>query len=87
MNPIIKNILAVIGGFVVGSAVNMGLITMGEYVIPPPSGLDVTDMDSLKDSMHLLESKHFVFPFLAHTLGTFAGAFAAVSLCSRRWAG
>lgn len=25
--------------------------------------------------MHLFEPKHFVFPFLAHALGTFTGAF------------
>ena len=27
--------------------------------------------------MHLFESKHFLFPFLAHALGTLAGALTA----------
>jgi hypothetical protein len=27
--------------------------------------------------MHLFAPKHFLFPFLAHGVGTFAGAFAA----------
>lgn len=28
--------------------------------------------------MHLFEAKHFVFPFLAHALGTLAGALTAL---------
>ena len=77
MNPILRNILAVIGGFIAGSIVNMGLITIGGQVISPPAGVDVTDMESLKSSMHLFEARHFIFPFLAHALGTFVGAYVA----------
>lgn len=74
MNPILKNILAVIAGVILGSAVNMGIIMISSSIIPPPDGVDVTSMESLKASMHLFESKHFVFPFLAHAVGTFVGA-------------
>lgn len=74
MNPIIRNILAVLAGLVLGSIVNMGIIMISSSVIPPPEGVDVTDMESLKASMHLFEPKHFIFPFLAHALGTLAGA-------------
>ena len=77
MNPILRNILAFIGGIIIGSIVNMGLITIGGKVILPPSGVDIMDMESLKSSMHLFEAKHFIFPFLAHALGTFAGAYIA----------
>ncbi|MCB0505140.1 MAG: hypothetical protein KDC58_06515 [Cyclobacteriaceae bacterium] len=74
MNPIIKNILAVLAGFLLGSAVNMGIIMILGYVIPPPEGVDVTNMESIKASMHLFEPKHFISPFLAHALGTLVGA-------------
>jgi len=77
MNPIIRNILAVIAGIVVGSIVNMGLIQVSGSVIPPPEGADVTTTEGLKATMHLFEPKHFIFPFLAHALGTFVGAFVA----------
>ena len=77
MNPIIKNILAVITGIIVGSAVNMGLVNISGSIIPLPEGVDQTNMESLKASMHLFEAKNFLFPFLAHALGTFAGAFLA----------
>lgn len=80
MNPIIKNVLAVVAGAVIGSIVNMSLITLGGQLIPPPEGVDVTSMESLKASMHLFETKHFIFPFLAHALGTFIGAMVAFKI-------
>ncbi len=80
MNPVLRNVLAVVAGLVLGSIVNMGLITVSGSVIPPPEGVDATDMESLKASMHLFEPRHFVFPFLAHALGTLAGALAAAAL-------
>lgn len=82
MNPIAKNVIALILGFFAGSAVNMGIITLSPMIIPPPDGVNVTDMESLKASMHLFEAKHFVFPFLAHALGTFAGAFIAAKIAA-----
>ena len=75
MNPIIKNALAVIAGFTLGSVVNMGIIMLSSTIIPPPAGADVTTMEGLLESMHLFEPRHFLMPFLAHALGTLAGAF------------
>ena len=77
MYTVLRIVLAVIGGLLVGSLVNMGLITLSSSVIPPPPGVDVTNMESLKQSMHLFEAKHFLFPFLAHALGTLVGAWFA----------
>ena len=77
MNPIIRNILAVILGLVIGSMVNMGIIMISGSIIPPPDGADVTTTEGLKASMHLFEPKHFIFPFLAHALGTLVGALVA----------
>ena len=77
MNPIIKNILAIITGLVFGSVVNMGIIMISGTIIPPPDGADVTTMEGLRESMHLFQPKHFIFPFLAHALGTLAGAILA----------
>ncbi|WP_297690705.1 hypothetical protein [uncultured Eudoraea sp.] len=77
MNATLKNILAVVIGLIIGSVVNMGIIMISSSIIEPPSGADVTTMEGLKESIHLFEPKHFLFPFLAHALGTFAGAFLA----------
>ena len=77
MNTTVKNILAVVLGLVFGSVVNMGIIMISGSIIPPPEGGDVTTMEGLKETMHLFQPKHFIFPFLAHALGAFAGAFLA----------
>lgn len=84
MNPTLKNILAVVAGLLIGSVVNMGLIMISGKIIPPPEGADVTTMEGLKASMHLMQPKHFLFPFLAHALGTFVGAALAATLAATR---
>jgi hypothetical protein len=80
MNRVLRNILAVVAGLVVGSMVNMGIIMISGMVIAPPEGADVTSLDGLKKSMHLFQPKHFLFPFLAHALGTLVGAFLAAKI-------
>lgn len=82
MNPIIRNILAVIAGGIVGSVVNMGIIMISGSIIPPPEGADVTTMEGLQASLHLFEPRHFLMPFLAHALGTFAGALLAAFIAT-----
>ncbi len=74
MKTILRNILAVIVGLVVGGLVNMGIIMLSGYVIPPPVGMNTTSAESIAEHIHLFEPKHFLFPFLAHALGTFVGA-------------
>jgi hypothetical protein len=80
---ILKLIAAVLAAVVAGSLVNMGLVTIGPRMIPLPEGIDPSDMESFKASAHLLEAKHYVFPFLAHALGTLAGALIGYLLAPR----
>lgn len=84
MPKLLRAVLAVVLGIVAGSAANMGLIMLSPMVIPPPSAADVTTMEGLKASLHLFEPKHFVFPFLAHAVGTLVGAFVAAALTPGR---
>lgn len=82
MNPILKNSIAVVTGIVVGSIVNMALISVSSSVIPPPEGADVTTMEGLKASIPLFKPVNFIFPFLAHALGTLTGAFLAAKIAA-----
>ena len=84
MHPIIRNILAVLAGLLLGSLVNGGLIGLSGHIIPPPEGYDITTDAGLKAGIHLLEPKHFIFPFLAHALGTFAGALTTALIAANR---
>jgi hypothetical protein len=77
MSNVLRNILAVLVGMMVGGAVNMALITLSPSIIPPPPGVDVTSAESLSRTIHLFAPRHFVMPFLAHALGTLVGALVA----------
>ena len=77
MSNVVRNVLAVLAGLVIGGIVNMLLVTIGPMVIPPPAGVDVSNMEALSKSMPLFEPRHFIMPFLAHALGSLVGAIAA----------
>ncbi len=77
MNSSLRNTLVVIAGLIAGGIVNMGIIMISGSIIPAPNGVDVTTMEGLKETMHLFEPKHFLFPFLAHAFGTLVGAIIA----------
>lgn len=76
----LRSILAVVLGLVVGSVVNMGLVLLGSELIPPPPGVDVSNADSIAASIHLYQAKHFIAPLVAHALGTLVGAAIAYSI-------
>jgi hypothetical protein len=77
MPSVLRNVLALLVGLVIGGSVNTALIMLSPSLIAPPAGVDVNDAASLAKGMHLFEPRHFVMPSLAHALGTFAGALAA----------
>jgi len=82
MGSVGRNILAVIGGIVVGSIVNMALVNLGPLVVPLPEGADVSDMEKLRESMGLFKPMNFLFPFLGHALGTLVGAWVAAKFAA-----
>ena len=76
--------MAVIVGLVAGSIANMLLVVIGPVIIPPPDGVDVTNMESIRSSIHMFEFKHFVFPYLAHAFGTLVGTYLTVVIAASR---
>ncbi len=71
----IRNILAVITGVLVGMIVNIGLIILGSSLIPTTEGFD--PMNAINWDLN-----NFIFPFLAHALGTLVGAFLATKIAN-----
>jgi hypothetical protein len=82
MKPIARNIVAAMVGLVVGSVINLGLVTVGMSVIPLPEGTDVSTMEAVRETMKSLPPVHFLFPLLAHALGTLTAAFLAGKLAA-----
>ena len=76
MTIVFKNIAIVILGIVVGMIVNMGLIIFGGIVFPLSENFN--PMNAIDWNL-----KYFIFPFLAHSAGTFSGAFIASKLSEK----
>lgn len=79
---IVRNILAVILGLVIGSVVNMAVIAAGHAIIPPPAGFDGNSMEGVASTIHLLTPIDFIVPFLAHALGPFIGVLVAMFIAA-----
>ncbi len=77
MTPILKNVIAVILGAIFGSVVNGMIIKYSGAIIPLPDGYDYSTPERMRQTFHLLETKHMIFPWVAHALGTLIGAFWA----------
>lgn len=78
MNPTLKNALSLIAGIALGSVVNGLILQAGMAIIPPPAGFDMDTPEGLNAAFAVMETKHFITPFLAHAIGTFVGAFITV---------
>ena len=68
MKQIFKNIGIVILGIIIGMIVNMGLIIVGGMIVPLSE--NINPMNAIN-----LDFKYFIFPFLAHSIGTLSGSF------------
>jgi hypothetical protein len=84
MHPILRNILAVVAGLILGGAVNMGILMLGMAVLPPPPGVDIMDIASINAHIHEYSFVAMMVPFLAHALGTLMGAFVTVRIAVSR---
>ncbi len=83
MNPIVRNILAVLAGLFSGGLLNMGIILISGSVIPPPEGANLTTPEGLAAAMPLMQPIHFLMPFLAHALGTLFGAWVSTFVANK----
>lgn len=82
MNPILRNVIAVLVAIPLGGAVNMGIIMLSGSIIPLPEGVNPEDMESIKANIYKFETIHFLMPFLAHAANAFVGALVAALLAA-----
>ncbi len=76
MKQILKNIVIVILGIIVGMIVNIGLIILGGTIFPPSENFE--PMNAMN-----WDFKYFIFPFLAHSIGTLSGAIIVSKLSKK----
>ena len=71
---ILKRTLLIFLSIFIGAQLNGALLNLGANLIPPPEGCNLNSVEGLKAAAPLLEAKHYLFPFLAHALGTLISA-------------
>jgi hypothetical protein len=64
--------------------VNGGIVSLSPSLIPPPEGVKVDDMESIRANVHLFQAKHFIMPFLAHAIGSLLGGLVAALIAATR---
>ena len=68
-----KNILATVIGLIIANLVVYLLEFIGHWLFPMPPEINLMDMESIKQNVHLIPIGNMVFVILAHGLGLFAG--------------
>ncbi len=75
---IARNVLAVLAGTTMCMLLNAGILEGLMVLLPPPPGFDPGDTATY----HLLDSRHYLPPFLAHALPSLIGAHMAARLAA-----
>jgi hypothetical protein len=57
-----------------GAMLNGAIINISGKVIAPPKGFNLNTAEGLQAAMPHMSPEHFLFPFLAHALGTLLSA-------------
>ena len=73
MQLLLKNFGILIIGIIIGMLVNMGLIVIGGIIFPIEQNFEPMNAISW-------DFKYFIFPLLAHSIGTLSGVFIATKL-------
>ena len=77
----VRQIIAVVCGFLVGSALNMGLIQLNMHVLfPMPAGVDMNDPEQFNAFIATLPTAAFLVVMLAHLGQSFVGGWVAARL-------
>ena len=86
MKPIFRNIIAIIVGCAIGMTIMMLTHLLFFQLIPLPSGTSFATPEQIAESVSKFELKHFINPFVAHSIGAFVASIAAglIAFASRK---
>lgn len=76
----VRKILAVVVGVVVGAAVVWAVQLVGHRLVPLPPGMDPTDMESVRAHMAEIPAAAFGFVLLGYVLGALVGGYTAARI-------
>jgi len=67
MKLLFRNIIALFFGVLIGIIISMGITMLGWKIFSFP--------ENINPIIDIMPSKYYLFPFLAHLIGTFSGSF------------
>ena len=76
----VRTILAVLAGLIVGNLAIMGLHYLGMYFYPLPEGTNMGDMNAIAEYMKIASLGSLLMLMFAHIGGTFIAGIAAALL-------
>ena len=80
MSPLVRKLLAIIAGVVVGGIVVALSESAGHSIYPPPADINVKDPADLQRLMEVMPVQAKILVVAAWFLGSFAGAWTAVRI-------
>lgn len=80
MSPLVRKLLAIIAGVVVGGIVVALSEAAGHSIYPPPADINLKDPADLQRLMEVMPVQAKILVVLAWFLGAFAGAWTAIRI-------
>jgi hypothetical protein len=88
LRTVVLDLGVFVGAVLVGAAVNGAIVSLGAGLVPLPEGLppeaNMNTPEGIRAAVPHLAPQHFLFPWLAHAVGTLAGAIIAARWTSLR---
>lgn len=75
MSPIFKNILVIILAIAAGMIAMMVGHQISNVILPPPEGMDVSNMESFVANAHKLTTGHWFLALISHAFGPLVSGF------------
>lgn len=85
MNPTVRNIVAVIAGIAAGILIMTIILTISMALSGLPEGVTINTTEELDAFARTASIGWFIGPFLAHLIGTLAGAFICSKIAVGQW--
>lgn len=76
-NALVRQVLGVIAGVIVGGLVVFVVELIGHSLFPPPAGTDLSDPEAVKRLISTLPTGALIMVLVGWLLGSFAGAWTA----------
>jgi len=81
----LRNIVAVIAGLIVGMIVNFALIQLNTVFFPLPEGVEISDTAQMKEAIKGMPAAGWILVIAAHLGQAFVGGWVAARLGVSRW--